>query len=237
MIKVGTCGFTYKHFGVFDALEVQQTFYDVVSEETLKKWRQMAPETLEFTVKALQAITHPSSSPTYKRTKKFEGKRENFGLFRPNEDVMRALEVTLSEAKVLGARIIVFQTPESFRPTEENLRNLRDFASSLDKSFVYAWEPRGKEWDEFKGLKELLDELGFVHVVDPFRRKSLTEGMKYYRLHGKGKGEVNYRYKYTDEDLRELLQMVAEEKEAYVMFNNVYSFEDAKRFKEMIGDA
>jgi uncharacterized protein YecE (DUF72 family) len=48
---------------------------------------------------------------------------------------------------------------------------------------------------------------------------------------------VNYRYKYTDEDLRELLQMVAGEKEAYVMFNNVYSFEDAKRFKEMIGDA
>jgi len=236
LIKVGTCGFTYKHFSVFDVLEVQQTFYDEVSESTLRSWRSKAPRALEFTVKALQVITHPASSPTYKRMKRFEGNRENFGFFRQNEDVMRALETTLSEAKLLGAKVIVFQTPESFRPTEENLRNLREFASVLDRSFTYAWEPRGKEWDSYKGLKDLFDELGFVHVVDPFRRASVTE-RKYYRLHGLGKGEVNYRYKFTDEDLRRLLEIVKRDSDAYVMFNNVYSFDDAKRFKEMLKNA
>lgn len=233
LIKVGTCGFTTKHFSVFDALEVQQTFYDLVSETTLKNWRSKAPERLEFTVKALQVITHPATSPTYKRMKKFEGNKENFGFFRVNSDTARALEETLREAKVLNAKVIVFQTPESFKPTEENVRNLREFSSVLDKGFIYAWEPRGKEWDSYGGLKKLFEEIGMIHVVDPFRRKPLTEGLKYYRLHGKGRGEVNYRYKYTDDDLRELYEMVKGQ-DAYVMFNNVYSFDDAKRFLEVV---
>jgi len=137
----------------FDALEVQQTFYDEVSESTLRNWRSKAPETLEFTVKALQVITHPASSPTYKRMKRFEGNRENFGFFRQNEDVMRALETTLSEAKLLGAKVIVFQTPESFRPTEENLRNLREFARSSIGALLTRGSRGGRSGTPIKVLR------------------------------------------------------------------------------------
>jgi uncharacterized protein YecE (DUF72 family) len=55
-----------------------------------------------------------------------------------------------------------------------------------------------------------------------------------------GGGEVNYRYKYTDEDLLKLLAIVkryAESQDAYVLFNNVYMFDDALRFKSMLEQA
>ncbi|MCS7369608.1 MAG: DUF72 domain-containing protein, partial [archaeon GBS-70-058] len=61
----------------------------------------------------------------------------------------------------------------------------------------------------------------------------------YFRLHGIGGGEVNYRYKYTDEDLSKLKDMIMDYNvqgayEFYVMFNNVYMVEDALKFKSLI---
>jgi len=57
-------------------------------------------------------------------------------------------------------------------------------------------------------------------------------------LHGIGGGEVNYSYKYTDEDLAKLRQMVVEESEGrdacYVLFNNVSMADDALRFKKLL---
>ncbi|MQL56171.1 DUF72 domain-containing protein [Acidianus ambivalens] len=237
MIKVGTCGFTNKHFKYFDVLEVQQTFYDVVSEITLSRWRKMAEENrVELTLKALQVITHEYNATTYKRMKKFQGNKENFGSFKETKEVEEATEVTLKEARELNARIIVFQSPASFKPSEENVKRLIDYFSTLEKGFIYAWEPRGSWYDNESLLKEVLERTGVVHVVDPFRHNSLTQ-MKYYRLHGIGKGEVNYSYKFTDEDLQKLKDMVkgGSSTTIYVLFNNIYSFDDALRFKKMLG--
>ena len=76
-------------------------------------------------------------------------------------------------------------------------------------------------------------------MVDIFKRDPVSEHpISYIRLHGVGKGEVNYRYKYTDEDLQKLKEktkiLEAQGKEVYVLFNNVYMAEDAKRFIELI---
>ncbi|HID94254.1 MAG TPA: DUF72 domain-containing protein, partial [bacterium (Candidatus Stahlbacteria)] len=67
--------------------------------------------------------------------------------------------------------------------------------------------------------------------VDPFKRKETHGELKYYRLHGKG----GYRYKYSDEELKELLEFARADKPTYVMFNNVYMFDDALRFKALLG--
>lgn len=235
MIKVGTCGFTYKHFRYFDVIEVQQTFYDIVNENTLKKWKEKGSN-VEFTLKAFQVITHTYNTMTYKKMKSDIGLKENFGSFKPTKEVEKAYEITLAEAKSLGAKIIVFQTPSSFLPTEENIGNLKNFFSSADSSFIHAWEPRGEEWYKDDILSKIFSEINIVHVVDPFKHKSLTS-KKYYRLHGLGKGEVNYNYKYTDNDLLRLSEMVkGDNNEIYVMFNNVYSFDDALRFKKLLKD-
>ncbi|MEM5824892.1 MAG: DUF72 domain-containing protein, partial [Thermofilaceae archaeon] len=73
VIKVGTCGWSAKggreaYFAHFSVIELQETFYKLPLEETAEKWRSRAPPGFEFVVKAWQAITHPPSSPTWKRS-------------------------------------------------------------------------------------------------------------------------------------------------------------------------
>ncbi|MEM3269871.1 MAG: DUF72 domain-containing protein, partial [Saccharolobus sp.] len=75
--------------------------------------------------------------------------------------------------------------------------------------------------------------------VDPFRHFPLSSiNTRYYRLHGIGKGEVNYKYKYKDADLEKLKEYIEQNdknmKNVYVLFNNVYSFDDAIRFKSIM---
>lgn len=239
MIKIGTCGFTYKHFKYFNVLEVQETFYDFVSEEKMKKWRDLsAQNNVELTIKANQIITHTYNKITYKRMQNKIGDINNYGFFKNTKEVLHALEITLNEAKFLGSRIIIFQSPSSFKPTEENIRNLKDFFSILDKNYIYGWEPRGEWYQKIEILSKIFSEINAIHVVDPFRNKPLDSSMiRYYRLHGIGKGEVNYKYKYTDEDLNKLKEYVLNDKNIksfYILFNNIYSFEDALRFKDMI---
>ena len=233
MIKVGTCGFPVsmkKLFESLDAVETQKTFYTVVSEKTLQKWRDSAPEEFEFTVKALQVITHPFKSPTYKRFKGELGDTANFGYFKDTPEVSRAMEITLRAAEILNARVIVFQTPASFKPTDENISNiLKFFKKWQSDEFSYVWEPRG-QWDE-DTVRMILNESGISHAVDPFKGAYLGGNIAYFRLHGRGKG---YRYEYNDDELRELFEMMPGNKPSYVMFNNTNMFEDALKFKKIV---
>jgi len=66
--------------------------------------------------------------------------------------------------------------------------------------------------------------------VDPFQAESVTQGLRYYRLHGIG----GYRHEYTDEELGELSRRRAHGSTSYFMFNNVSMLQDAQRFQEML---
>ncbi len=233
MIKVGTCGFPVarsKLFPSVDVVETQKTFYTIVKESTLRKWRFEAPESLEFTVKALQIITHPAQSPTYRKLGNDVGNRENYGFFKPSSEVDRAMTITLESAFILKAKIIVFQTPASFKPTNKNIDNIINFFKKWRTSdLIFVWEPRGK-WDGAT-VQKILAETGISHAVDPFKNKYLGGKIAYFRLHGRGKG---YRYVYTNEDFRELRNLLPEDRNSYVMFNNTNMFNDAIRFKEFL---
>ncbi|EWG08263.1 MAG: hypothetical protein ASUL_01380 [Candidatus Aramenus sulfurataquae] len=229
-MKVGVCSVSRKYAQIFDVLEVQKTFYDEVSQEELKRWRGYSDK-VEYTIKALQVITHTYNS-NFAKMKRFKLEdKANAGGFKLNKDTERALEVTLEEAKVLGSRIIVFQTPPSFAPTRENVENIRQFFSVIDRNFIYGWEPRGEWYANVDLLLEVLRDIKVIHVVDPFRHNPIYGEVKYFRLHGIGRGEVNYKYDYTDEDLYKLKEKVDEK--SYVLFNNVYSVKNALRFKEI----
>ncbi len=229
-VKVGCCGFPvgrknyYRHL---PCVEVQQIFYHPPALETLARWRQEAPEGFEFTVKAWQLITHPPQSPTYRRLRMTipDGKSDRYGNFRPTADVFSAWQTTRRAAKTLGARIIIFQTPRSFRCTPENKTNITEFFQKIDRNnLILGWEPRGWGGKEVEGL---CSKLGLLHVVDPFQDKSLWGEVTYWRLHGKGE----YRYRYSDEDLAQLQRWIPEERIIYVMFNNISMFQDGLRFK------
>jgi uncharacterized protein YecE (DUF72 family) len=234
-IKIGCCGFPVsreRYFKAFGIVEIQQTFYQPPEDRLAAKWRAAAPETFEYTLKAWQLITHEPSSPTYRKLKTpIAGSKEKFyGSFKPTDEVFAAWERTRGIAELLRARIIVFQSPPSFVPSAEHKKNMRIFFSSIRRDgFIFAWEPRGV-WrpDE---IREICEELNLVSVVDPFKGLPKHGGICYFRLHGKG----GYRYKYTDEDMAVLKRMMETGQNIYVLFNNVYMYDDAVAFKKMLG--
>ncbi|MGR3311353.1 MAG: DUF72 domain-containing protein [Candidatus Brocadiales bacterium] len=250
-IKIGCCGFSVakaRYYDHFDVVELQQTFYQPPALKTAEKWRIEAPENFKFTLKAWQLITHEPSSPTYRRLRVDipEGKKKNYGSFKPTKEVLSAWQKTDEIATALSAKIIIFQCPASFTPTEEHVKNLRKFFDSIDrKDYIFAWEPRGTGWDE-EVIKNLCTDLNLVHCVDPFKCdpvhttipsfKGGEGGMFYFRLHGKG----GTRYRFTIVDdllwLNDKLTSWQDGKPsvAYVMFNNIYMFDDALHFKKLI---
>jgi uncharacterized protein YecE (DUF72 family) len=233
MVKVGCCGFPTskkEYFKRFSLVELQSTFYEIPTKiETVKKWKNEAPEDFEFTLKAFQVITHDSKSPTYKRLKRKFGNPKNYGFFKNTKEVFEAWEMTREVAKALNSKIVVFQCPASFKPEKGNIENFRKFFKKIkEKNFIFAWEPRGS-WPE-NLIKELCKELNLIHCVDPFKQKPLFGKINYFRLHGRD--GYNLKYKYAKEDLKNLLEF-CNKKENYVLFNNLSMFEDAQRFQDL----
>ena len=243
-VLVGTCGFQKarsRHYRELDVVEVQQTFYDPPSPDTLRSWRREAPSGFVFTVKAWMLVTHEYNKRLWSRLRReVPGSPENYGLLRLNREVLWAWEVTLEAARALEARVVLLQTPPSFGPTEENVARVKRFLKEVDwGGFALAWEPRGDWWLKPGLLSEIAESTGVIIAGDVLRgrRPPASQRVLYARLHGLGGREVNYRYKYTDEDLERLAAEVKSlgKEENYVLFNNVYAFDDAVRFKRMTG--
>ncbi len=231
MIKIGCCGFPVareRYYRKFAVVEVQSTFYNFVNPETLKKWRYEAPKDFEFIIKAIQFITHPATSPTYKKAKIPDNMRlENLGNFQPKKEIFDCYRKLCDYAEILKTKIIIFQSPPGFKPEKENIKNMEKFFGKIERrDFILGWEPRGK-WQP-EEIKKICQRLDLIDVVDPFLRASTFGKIIYFRLHG-GQG---YRHKFTDGELRTLAEKI-KAKSGYVMFNNITMFEDSQRFKQM----
>ncbi|MEM1927269.1 MAG: DUF72 domain-containing protein [Acidilobaceae archaeon] len=240
--KVGTCGFQrsrFAHYSSLDVLEVQQTFYDPRVGD-YARWRSEAPESFEFTVKAWMLVSHEYNKNLWSRLRgEVPGKLENYGLLKLTEEVSWAWEKTLEVADVLRAEIVVVQTPPSFGFTEANKARVVEFFKSIPRrGKTIVWEPRGDWWSNVGELLSISAHADVVIGGDALRNRFLEEQRElvYFRLHGLGGAEVNYRYKYTDSDLLKLKSILESinPRRAYILFNNVYSFEDALRFKKLI---
>jgi uncharacterized protein YecE (DUF72 family) len=235
-ITIGCCGFAEmqdKYFAEFPAIEIQQTFYQPPGVETARRWREKAPVNFEFALKAWQLITHPATSPTYRRLRQplSEKAKKHVGCFRPTDEVWQAWETTRQIAEALQARFIVFQCPASFAPSEENQLNLREFFKNIDRgNFRCVWEPRGK-WSP-EQIQQLCHELDLIDGVDPFQRLPTWGEVQYFRLHGIG----GYNYKFSDDDLHRLAGW-CQAAPTWVMFNNTNMLGDARRFRVAVAAA
>jgi uncharacterized protein YecE (DUF72 family) len=236
-IKVGLCGFTMAaarypyHFRV---VEVQQTFYQPPSAEVITRWRAQMPASFEFTLKAWMLITHTSKSPTYRRLRRTLTPAEAAGTgnFQASPIVDEAWRVSVDAARRLRATAILFQCPASFRPTPENLANLRGFFERIARpaGVRLLFEPRGPTWTT-DVVRPLVEELQLVHVVDPFVHTSASTDLTYFRLHG----ITGSRHVYSDAELTELATKIPADVDAYIMFNNIPRVGDAERFKPLVG--
>ncbi len=242
-LHIGCCGFPTarkKYFEEFDTIEVQLTFYTIPQTKTVQRWREEAPEGFRFTMKAFQGITHRYFSPTYRRARLgWEKERMlGFGHFRPTEEVHWAWQQTLQLARILQAKVIVFQCPPNFKESEQTIQNLIRFFESIERDdFSLAIEFRAN-WQK-ETIAHLCRQLNLIHCVDPFKELPVTRGLRYFRLHGAPPGEKMYRYQYTNDDLQRLKAIVLSnpEAETYCMFNNMTMREDALRFKETMREA
>ncbi|MEM3032128.1 MAG: DUF72 domain-containing protein [Nitrososphaerota archaeon] len=242
-IRVGCCGWAVRggrqaYFKTFETIEVQETFYRVPKLETLERMRGEAPEGFVFNMKAWQVITHPHTSPTWRRMKPPPGNPSRYGLLKHTRENLRAWEKVVEMADALRPRVVVIQTPPSFGFSERNIENVNRFFSQVSgSSFAVGWEPRGSWTAKTEIVEKICTRHGVIHITDLLRRKPTPAGpVVYTRLHGLGGGEVNYSYRYSDEDLVKLKELISELRwrETYVMFNNVSMAADAARFKELV---
>jgi len=223
MNSVGCCGFPTsmkKYFENFSLVELNSTFYQYPRMETVEDWRKKAPENFEFTVKAHQDISHKAK-------------------MKIEELVLQSFKRMRQICKILNAKILLIQTPGSFRP--DRLGDAEKFFEEVDREgLVLVWETRGPAWETAEmreRLKKGLEKLNVAHVTDPFRiMPAYTGEIAYFRLHGLGK--QMYYYQYTDAELRKLGELVTpyekEGKRVYVLFNNLSMFEDGLRFMEYL---
>jgi uncharacterized protein YecE (DUF72 family) len=223
MIKVGCCGFSTsmkKYFEIFNLVELNSTFYQYPREKTVEGWRAKAPQNFEFTVKAHQDISH----------------KEKLKL---DTAILQAFEHMKQICRTLNAKILLIQTPSSFRP--DRLVDAERFFEAVNREgLVLVWETRGPGWETAemqKKLRQVLEKLNVMHVTDPFRvMPAYTGRVAYFRLHGLG--EQTYYYQYSDAELQRLKELIApfkeEGKDVYVFFNNLSMFEDGMRFMEYL---
>ncbi|MGQ9474014.1 MAG: DUF72 domain-containing protein [Candidatus Caldatribacteriaceae bacterium] len=232
MIRVGVCGFPASYASLFsslDVIEIQKTFYAPLSERQLLSLLEKRPPHFIFTMKAFQGITHPSTSPTYRRVKlPSHFFPHNLGFFKPTPEVWESVEITLREARILEAQLVVIQCPPSFLATPENLDHLYQFFRNLKRNhLIWGFEPRGN-WS-WEIIQKVCEEFDLVHVVDPFYGSPVAGSIQYFRLHGRG----SYHYRYTQEEIKELAQKLRTSvKETYCLFNNTFMFENALELKK-----
>ncbi len=239
IVKVGCCGFPIsknKYYDEFGIVELQTTFYNIPREKTLLKWREEAPEDFEFIVKAFQGITHPMSSPTWRRYRgELPGEKGNYGLLKHTEEVFWSWEKTLDIARLLKTNKILIQLPPKCELNNESLSTLKEF---LEHNILLILEPRHKSWFVNNVIKFFIDN-GIVLCVDPFKNEpKLTGKLHYWRLHGRN--GYKYGYKYSEEDLHELVYIVkknSDAEELYILFNNKFMYENARTFRELIKGA
>ncbi len=237
-VLVGCCGTAglglEAYAGRFPLLEVESTFYKLPRRSTAERWRTKAPS-LVFTLKAFQGVTHPADSPTWRRARsELEGvDPSEVGMLRASRFVKSSWERTLETAGILKARIIVVQLPPSYHFTEKNAERLERFVSLAKSGPTLAVEFRHESWlGRMDEAVELLERGGAILITDPLKMSVPDQPMQYHRLHGTD-GFVNYRHRYTQEELERLARSMGEA-ETFMLFDNLSMRDDAERFRKTL---
>ncbi len=249
-IWVGTCGQVVawqKFFQLFNALELNSTFYRFPTEKQIKNWQKYLAPAKEkgafIAFKAHQLFTHPLRSPTWKRSEFRPDEREKFkgqvGCLKLNDLTQKYLAQTKGLSEALGADFILFQLPSGCQKEKENVIPFLEKAKEVLDSRL-GLEIR---WKDLELLTQVA-ALEILPVFDPFLEPELKAHFfpklkfLYLRLHGTKdeRGRINYKHQYSETELLTLKEEIlrAQAEEIVVLFNNVYMKEDALRFKELL---
>ncbi len=235
-VRIGTCGWSYPsgrgtwngifyppsgrrkidelayYADHFDTVEVNSTFYRLPRREAARSWAVRTPTNFKFSIKLVQAFTHPGmalgGSRHGQRTHADAGAR---GEGRPpsgsrasaepaalpavtqaDVDAFRASIAPLAEADKIGALLVQFppsfkQTPASLDYLRWLLERFRDYSPAVElrhRSWSDALETTLAQLQEFRAAWVQIDEPKFLFSIRQNRLPNVTD-FYYMRLHGR----------------------------------------------------
>jgi len=186
--------------GIFNTVEVNNTFYRLPQDSTLKNWKNTAPEKFNFTLKGSRYVT---------QMKKLNDPVESLKKF---QDAAVVMKDKLS--------CILWQLPPNLHRNDEKLINFCNALSNKNKNVI---EFRHDSWfhseiyDILKKYKIIFCSISSPHFPEDMITTSKTG---YVRFHGKGKNW--YDYDYSEAELQEWHDKIIKSavEEVYIYFNN-----------------
>lgn len=239
MIFVGTCGYAYKDWigpfypGTirpremlsyyaqrFSAVEIDATYYGILTENTISNMAERTPATFRFCFKVPRTLTHDPIGAS--------------GVHR-DADLFRRSLAPMLEAGKFGCALIQF--PNGFRPEPSTETYLRRLIEAL-QGLAPVVEFRNKSWQNgstFALLSEAgagwcnVDMPGLDTLMAPGADVAGTTG--YVRFHGRnasqwwtGTNVTRYAYDYSAEELRPWVERIADvagrADQTFAFFNN-----------------
>ncbi|OGS20804.1 MAG: hypothetical protein A2252_12415 [Elusimicrobia bacterium RIFOXYA2_FULL_39_19] len=251
-IKIGTSGFSFPDWrGVvypktlsakdtlkyyeeelgFDSVEINSTYYTLVTDKAFAGMAKKTGPDFEFVVKGYKGFTHdpfdtrlgdkkPSIKEALEKMDRF-----NFSI-KP-----------LKEAGKLGAVLVQF--PVFFSPSKESMDYILECKNKFaDTEFIV--EFRNRAWARENTIKYLkTNNIGFCAVDEPQLTRlmpfvnEVTSNTAYLRLHGRNQNWFNaklserYDYFYSDTELKSFIpevdKMAQAANKTYIMFNNCHA--------------
>jgi len=218
---VGTGGWAYFKVGnkpslrtyakIFNFVEVNYTFYEFPSIQTVKRWRQTVPSDFTFSVRCNKELTH------------------NIG-FKPVNQAYEVFYQMRAYCDALRSQYLVLETPPNYIINQENLQSAKKFFSSLNlKGIRLIWEYRAPITQT---ITNLMQDFGIIHCIDLSKENpSYNLDVTYSRLFGKGQHNI---YQFTDEELKEIDQRSQDTNSKIVAlsYHGLRMNTDAARFKQ-----
>lgn len=266
MIKLGTSGFSFpdwrngviypeglsqkeeliyysKELG-FDTLEVNSTYYAIISEKSAAAMEQKTGGGFEFVVKGFKGFTHDPFDNRLEKKPSIEKAMEDVERFKGSLGPFIA-------AGKLGA--VLLQFPVFFYPSKQSEEYMLKCKKALAESPL-VMEFRNSGWakpETFEFLRA--NEIGYCAVDEPKLSRlmpfinEVTSNTAYLRLHGRNKNwfnaptSVRYDYLYSDEELKgfipELDKMADKASKVYLFLNNCHAgsaVKNAMRMRELL---
>jgi uncharacterized protein YecE (DUF72 family) len=186
----------------------------MVSDKTLKKWRKHAPAHAKFIVRLDSALAKCE----------FKG-----------EKAEQLWQKAIKQKEILQSELFFFHTPSSFRPSTENIENLRRFFKEHARDdFNIAWRADGL-WEDTDLYFELCQELSIVPVIDPIHWPEDEDmpfgNIVYWRLMGRKGMSVRL----SETDLENIMEWSDDASgEVYIILTSAKMNYQAKRWSALL---
>lgn len=226
-----------RYFRELSYLELSALFAGPLKPGSLAKWTEVPKGTIGLV--APFPLTHrkpPAGSKLWKHD-------ATSGDFRASEPGRATLAALLEAITKVGARSVIFRSPESFSPSAANRDVLRAFFGEVVSAELIGvervWQPGGL-W-EVRSAAKLANELGVTLAFDPLVREpgeppEIHEGLEvsglYLRPEGGRAGLIR------NEKLEDLAALIEsyEDLPVTVSFASPERWNDARNLKKLLSE-